>query len=549
VQDHAYPSLNLPLIAGIPVALPSLPEQHRIVAILDEAFDGIATAKANTEQNLQNARALFESHLQQVFTERGERWVEKPLGEIGKVSMCKRIFKDQTKSTGDIPFYKIGTFGKEADSFIPNEIYSQYREKYPFPKKGDVLISAAGTIGRRVIYDGEHAYFQDSNIVWIDNDEKQLLNHYLYHFYGACEWNSTRGATISRLYNDNLKRIVIPFPKSLYEQRHIAAKLDALFAETQRLEFLYRHKLAARGGVEEVAAASGFQRTALRNPTMTIQAAQFDGKNIRRVYDEETEVWWFSVVDIMQVLTQQPDYQTARKYWNKLKERLSKEGSQSVTNCHRLKLPAADGKNYLTDVATAETLLRLVQSVPSPKAEPIKLWLAKVGYERMQEMADPARSLDRARETWKKHGRSEKWIAQRMTGQETRNKLTDYWANHEIKAGEEFAILTNIIHQEWSGVSVKTHKQIKGLQDHNLRDHMSEAELIFTALAELSARQIAETEEATGMTENAEAATKGGAIAKQARKALEAKTGKPVVTGENFLPPGKATPRKVTKKP
>lgn len=282
---------------------------------------------------------------------------------------------------------------------------------------------------------------------------------------------------------------------------------------------------------------------------MTIQAAQFDGKNIRRVYDEETEVWWFSVVDIMQVLTQQPDYQTARKYWNKLKERLSKEGSQSVTNCHRLKLPAADGKNYLTDVATAETLLRLVQSVPSPKAEPIKLWLAKVGYERMQEMADPARSLDRARETWKKHGRSEKWIAQRMTGQETRNKLTDYWANHEIKAGEEFAILTNIIHQEWSGVSVKTHKQIKGLQDHNLRDHMSEAELIFTALAELSARQIAETEEATGMTENAEAATKGGAIAKQARKALEAKTGKPVVTGENFLPPGKATPRKVTKKP
>lgn len=251
VQDHAYPSLNLPLIAGIPVALPSLPEQHRIVAILDEAFDGIATAKANTEQNLQNARALFESHLQQVFTERGERWVEKPLGEIGKVSMCKRIFKDQTKSTGDIPFYKIGTFGKEADSFIPNEIYSQYREKYPFPKKGDVLISAAGTIGRRVIYDGEHAYFQDSNIVWIDNDEKQLLNHYLYHFYGACEWNSTRGATISRLYNDNLKRIVIPFPKSLYEQRHIAAKLDALFAETQRLEFLYRHKLAALEGLKK----------------------------------------------------------------------------------------------------------------------------------------------------------------------------------------------------------------------------------------------------------------------------------------------------------
>ena len=175
---------------------------------------------------------------------------------------------------------------------------------------------------------------------------------------------------------------------------------------------------------------------------MPIQPALFETHEIRRAYDEASETWWFSVVDIIQVLTQQPDYQTARKYWNKLKELLGKEGSESVTNCHRLKLPAADGKNYLTDVATAETLLRLVQSVPSPKAEPIKLWLAKVGYERMQEMADPALSLDRARETWQKHGRSEKWIQQRMTGQETRNKLTDYWTNHEIKKGEEFAILT-----------------------------------------------------------------------------------------------------------
>jgi hypothetical protein len=281
---------------------------------------------------------------------------------------------------------------------------------------------------------------------------------------------------------------------------------------------------------------------------MKILPSDFEDHAIRRVYDEETETWWFSVVDIVQVLTQQPDYQTARKYWNKLKERLDKEGSQSVTNCHRLKLPAADGKNYLTDVATAETLLRLVQSVPSPKAEPIKLWLAKVGYERMQETVDPSRSLDRARETWKKHGRSEKWIQQRMTGQETRNKLTDYWANHEIKPGEEFAILTNLIHQEWSGVSVKAHKKLKGLQDHNLRDHMSEAELIFTALAELSTRQIAETDEATGMAENSVAATKGGTIARQARKALEAKTGKPVVTGENFLPAGNLAGGKTLKK-
>lgn len=154
--------------------------------------------------------------------------------------------------------------------------------------------------------------------------------------------------------------------------------------------------------------------------------AQFEHQAIRRAYDEATETWWFSVVDIVQVLTQQPDFQTARKYWNKLKTRLSAEGSESVSKCHRLKLPAADGKSYLTDVATAETLLRLIQSIPSPKAEPIKLWLAKVGYERMQEIADPALSLERARGTWQQHGRSEKWIQQRMMGQETRAKLTDY---------------------------------------------------------------------------------------------------------------------------
>ena len=275
--------------------------------------------------------------------------------------------------------------------------------------------------------------------------------------------------------------------------------------------------------------------------SMPVQPALFETHKIRRVYDEDSETWWFSVVDIIQVLTQQADYQAARNYWKVLKNRLAKEGSESGTNCNRLKLPAADGKNYLTDVATAETLLRLVQSVPNPKADPIKRWLAKVGYERMQEMADPALSLDRARKTWQKHGRSEKWIQQRMTGQETRNKLTDYWANHEIRKGEEFAILTNIIHQEWSGVSVKAHKAKKGLHDQNLRDHMSEAELIFSALAELSTRQIAETDDATGMAENKRAATQGGAIAKQARKGLEAKTGRPVVSADNYLPPGKTS--------
>jgi hypothetical protein len=208
-------------------------------------------------------------------------------------------------------------------------------------------------------------------------------------------------------------------------------------------------------------------------------------------------VWPLSVVDIVAALLQQADYQTARKYWNKLKERLRKEGNESVTNCHQLKLEAADGKRYLTDAASPETILRLIQSVPSPKAEPIKLWLAKVGYERIQDMNEPARSLDRAREYWQQQGRSEKWIQQRMMGQETRNKLTDYWKDHEIKDEEEYAILTNIIHQEWSGVSVKQHKQIKGIKTQNLRDHMSEAELIFTALAELSTRQIAETDQTT----------------------------------------------------
>ena len=272
---------------------------------------------------------------------------------------------------------------------------------------------------------------------------------------------------------------------------------------------------------------------------MKTDPALFETQSIRRVYDEDAESWWFSVVDIIQVLTQQSDYQTARKYWNKLKERLKKEGSQLVTDCHQLKMTADDGKQRVTDAASAETLLRLVQSVPSPKAEPIKLWLAKVGFERMQEMADPSRSLDRARETWQKHGRSEKWIQQRMTGQETRNKLTDYWAEHDIKKGEEFAILTNIIHQEWAELSVKDHKQLKGLQSQNLRDHMSEAELIFTALAELSTRQIAESEEAMGLANNKKAAKVGGNIAKKARIDLEEKTGKKVITSDSYLPPTK----------
>lgn len=265
--------------------------------------------------------------------------------------------------------------------------------------------------------------------------------------------------------------------------------------------------------------------------------AIFENFKIRRQYDEKAEVWYFSVVDIIRALIQQPDFQAARNYWKVLKNRLKKEGSQSVTKCNRLKMMAADGKSYMTDAADPETLLRLIQSVPSHKAEPIKLWLAKVGYERMQEIADPERSVNRARENWQKHGRSEKWIQQRMMGQETRNKLTDYWKNHEITKEEEYAILTNIIHKEWTGVSVKQHKNLKGIKTQNLRDHMTEAELIFTALAELSTRNIAEAVTANGLKENKKAGKKGGGIAKRARKELEKKTGKSVVTGENFLLP------------
>ena len=268
---------------------------------------------------------------------------------------------------------------------------------------------------------------------------------------------------------------------------------------------------------------------------MKIFPSEFDGQTIRRVYDEATEVWWFSVIDVIQVLT---DSSNARRYWSDLKRKLVQEAGsdQPYEKIVQLKMPAPDGKQRDTDVATAETLLRLVQSVPSPKAEPIKLWLAKVGYERMQELADPALSLDRARQTWQQHGRSDKWIAQRMTGQETRNKLTDYWREHDIKEGSEFAILTNIIHQEWAGVSVSEHKDMKGLKSQNLRDHMSEAELIFTALAELSTRQISESVEATGLPQNKMAAKAGGRIARQARNQLENQTGKSVVSGDSFLP-------------
>jgi DNA-damage-inducible protein D len=259
--------------------------------------------------------------------------------------------------------------------------------------------------------------------------------------------------------------------------------------------------------------------------------AIFEDKPIRRLWDEKNEKWLFSIVDIVGVLT---DSTNPRNYWKVLKNRLKEEGSEVVTNCNLLKLMAKDGKYYFTDVGDVETIFRLVQSVPSPKAEPIKLWLARVGYERVQEIADPERSINRARENWFKMGRDPEWIQRRMMGQEVRNKLTDYWKGHEIKTPIEYAILTNIIHQEWAGVTVKQHKQLKKLQHENLRDHMTEAEIIFTALAEMSTRKIAKTDKAVGFVENKIAGKKGGSIAKSARLALESKTKTKIISSSNF---------------
>ncbi len=282
----------------------------------------------------------------------------------------------------------------------------------------------------------------------------------------------------------------------------------------------------------------------------------FEQQKVRTHWDEKEGKWYFSVIDVISILTESAN---PRDYWFKMKTRVKTEdGLELSTVCRQLKMKASDGKMRETDVAETQVLLRIIQSIPSPKAEPFKQWLAKVGYERMQEIANPEQSLDRARENWQKLGRSEKWIQQRMTGQETRNKLTDYWKESGVEKSDEFAFLTIIKypfpfsfsfrrrrpkagrgHTEWAGLSVKQHKNLKGLKTQNLRDHMSEAELIFTALAELSTRQIAETDKAKGVKQNAVAGKKGGKIAKDARLALENKTGRKVITRENFLPPSK----------
>ena len=279
---------------------------------------------------------------------------------------------------------------------------------------------------------------------------------------------------------------------------------------------------------------------------MTEELKLFENQKIRSYYEEKNEKWYFSIIDVIAILTESNN---PRRYWSDLKIKLiDDEGfSQLYEKIVQLKLTSTDGKKYNTDCANIETIFRIIQSVPSKKAEPIKQWLAKVGHERIQEMADPSTAIDRARDTYKQLGRSDKWIQQRMSGQETRNKLTDYWKDHEINKPEEFAILTNIIHKEWSGLTVKEHKNLKNLKSQNLRDHMSEAELIFTALAELATRQVAEKDSASGLEENSSAAKTGGNIAKRAKEDFENRTGQKVVTGDNFLPPKKQV-KKLTKK-
>lgn len=262
----------------------------------------------------------------------------------------------------------------------------------------------------------------------------------------------------------------------------------------------------------------------------------FEGKKVRSHWEEKTGEWYFALVDIVAALT---DSANATDYLKKIRRRDEELHLYLGTNCPQVEMQTESGKKRKTLAGNAQQVFRLIQSIPSPKAEPFKQWLARVGYERMKEIADPEQSIERARDNWQKLGRSEKWIQQRMTGQETRNKLTDYWKENGVERPDEFALLTNVIHQEWTGLTVKGHKHLKGLRSQNLRDHMTEAELIFTALAELSTRQIAETDEAIGVVENAKAGKKGGKIAKDARLALEDKTGRRVVTGENFLPPSK----------
>ena len=256
----------------------------------------------------------------------------------------------------------------------------------------------------------------------------------------------------------------------------------------------------------------------------------FGDDKIRAVWDEEQEKWYFSIVDVVAVLTDNADFQTARKYWNKLKQRLKEEGFEPVTNCHQLKMPAADGKMRMTDVADTEQLLRIIQSVPSPKAEPFKTWLAKVGAERLDQMQDPELSIQQAMMDYKRLGYSDNWINQRLKSIEIRKDLTDQWKLHNVEEGVQYASLTDIIYQAWAGRTTKEYKQYKGLKKQNLRDNMTNEELVLNMLAELSATSITKAKNPQTLDENKQCAQEGGDVARVAREQLESKTGRQVVS-------------------
>ena len=261
---------------------------------------------------------------------------------------------------------------------------------------------------------------------------------------------------------------------------------------------------------------------------------EFENRPIRTAWDEEKEEWYFSIVDVVCALTEQPDYQTGRKYWNKLKQRLNDEGSELVTKCHQLKMRSPkDGKNYFTDVADTEQLFRLIQSIPSKKAEPFKLWLARVGRERIEETIDPELTINRALETYAKKGYSEDWINQRLISIRARKELTDEWQAHGVEKGVEYAILTDEVTRAWSGMSTRQYKNLKGLKKENLRDNMSTLELALNMLAEASTTELTRAQNPIGLEENKRTARAGGRIAGDARRSIEAQTGRPVITKDN----------------
>lgn len=259
----------------------------------------------------------------------------------------------------------------------------------------------------------------------------------------------------------------------------------------------------------------------------------FEEKKVRTLWDSETEEWYFSIVDVIEILTEQLSHQGARNYWKVLKSRLTKEGNETVTNCNRLKLPAEDGKMRFTDVATTEQLFRLIQSIPSPKAEPFKQWMAQVAKERLDQMQDPELSIEQAMTDYKRLGYSNNWINQRLKSIEIRKDLTDEWKRQGLEEGVQFATLTDIIYKTWAGKTAKEYKQFKGLKKENLRDNMTNKELVLNMLAELSTKEISEVTETETFDDHMEVACRGGNVAKEARLKLEEETGRPVVTPIN----------------